>query len=158
MLVFTLAGPSLVYVRRTAAQLNFNNEAEVGELIGILWESWVRGSQLIIAYRKLLTTWVRRLGPWAGRRCQLRIVYKEFLYKLGEEAGIMSWITCIFLIRKAIRVGHVRLSFRPYKPWELGNYRATKLWLSNQILGALRQRKVVSEKCHAQLNRHSCRM
>jgi len=26
MLVFTLAGPSLVYVRRTAAQLNLNNE------------------------------------------------------------------------------------------------------------------------------------
>jgi len=29
MLVFTLAGPSLVYVRRTAAQLNLNNELQL---------------------------------------------------------------------------------------------------------------------------------
>jgi len=34
------------------------------------------------------------LGARAGRRSQLRIVYEEFVYKLGKEAGIMSWITC----------------------------------------------------------------
>jgi len=38
----------------------------------------------------LFTTWVRRLGARAGKRSQLRIVYEEFVYKLGKEAGIMS--------------------------------------------------------------------
>jgi len=42
----------------------------------------------------LFKTWVRRLGGRAGKRSQLRIVYKDFVYKLGKEAGIMSWITC----------------------------------------------------------------
>jgi len=44
-------------------------------------------------YKKLFTTWVRRLGARAGKRSQLRIVYEEFVYELGKEAGIMSWIT-----------------------------------------------------------------
>jgi len=81
MLVFTLAAPSFVYV-------------EVVELIWILWERWVRGSQLRIVSKKWFTTWVRRLGARAERRSQLKIVYEEFVYKLGKEAGIMSWITC----------------------------------------------------------------
>jgi len=34
------------------------------------------------------------MGARAGKRSQLRIVYEEFVYKLGKEAGIMSWITC----------------------------------------------------------------
>jgi len=67
---------------------------EVVELIWILWERWVRGSQLRIVSKKWFTTWVRRLGARAERRSQLKIVYEEFVYKLGKEAGIMSWITC----------------------------------------------------------------
>jgi len=35
------------------------------------------------------------MGARAGKRSQLRIVYAEFVYKLGKEAGIMSWITCM---------------------------------------------------------------
>jgi len=48
-----------------------------------------------IPAKKLFTTWVRRLGARAGKLSQLRIVYEEFVYKLGKEAGIMSWINCI---------------------------------------------------------------